>query len=69
MPFSFDKAPLIGAAKYANMASIDPGIGRTSTLLPQIAPPGYVESKMKTLENSHRKVQISKCTNPGKMTI
>ena len=60
MEFSFDKTPLIGAAKYANMAGVDPGIGRYSTLLPLEVPPGYVNTQMKTLENSHRKVQISR---------
>ena len=60
MTFSFDKVPLIGAAKYANLAGVDPGIGRFSTLLPQEVPPGYVGTQFKTLDNPHRKVQISR---------
>ena len=56
--FSFDVAPLVGAAKYANLLGHDPGIGRFSTLLPEKIPPGYVDTQMKQIA-SDRKVQIS----------
>ena len=67
-PFSFDKAPLIGAAKYANVNNNDPGIGRFSTLLPKLLPPGYVKSILKTLPSADRKVQIGKEKRPGTYT-
>lgn len=59
--FSFDMTPLIGAAKYPNM--LDQNIlGRFSTLLPQLFPPGYVKTILKTLPNADHKVQIGKTT-------
>ena len=56
--FSFDVAPLVGAAKYANILGTDPGIGRFSTLLPEKIPPGYADTMLKTISQT-RKVQIS----------
>ena len=56
--FSFDIAPLVGAAKYANKNGIDPGIGRFSTLLTEKIPPGYIDAQMKQI-STERKVQIS----------
>ena len=74
MVFSFDKAPLIGAAKYANMSGADPGLGRWSTLLPEKFPPGYLETKLKTLDDPNRKVEISRSSQklpkvPGSFKI
>ena len=56
--FSFDIAPLIGAAKYANLLGSDPGIGRFSTLLVDKIPPGYADTQMKLI-SKERKVHIS----------
>ena len=56
--FSFDIAPLVGAAKYANLLGSDPGIGRFSTLLPERFPPGYTDTKLKSISNE-RNVKIS----------
>ena len=61
-PFSYDKVPLIGAAKYSYVHDKDPGIGKSSTLLPQLMPPGYADTELKTLPLTERKVQIGKST-------
>ena len=57
-PFNFDIAPLVGAAKYANVLGMDPGIGRFSTLLVEKLPPGYTDTKLKRIP-SNRKIQLS----------
>ena len=59
-PLTFDKVPLVGAAKYGFMTDNDPGIGRYSTLLPKLMPPGYISTELKTLPSVNRKVQIGK---------
>ena len=59
-PLTYDKVPLVGAAKYGFMTDNDPGIGRYSTLLPKLFPPGYVNTAFKTLPVDNRKVQIGK---------
>ena len=59
-PFTFDKVPLIGSAKYSYMHDKDPGIGKFSTLLPHFEPPGYTGTELKRLPLADRKVQIGK---------
>lgn len=61
-PFSFDRAPLVGAAKYAHTME-ENIIGRFSTLLPDHLPPGYVNTVLKTLPSTDHKVEIGKATH------
>lgn len=56
--FTLDTAILSGAVKYANMCDHDPGIGRKSTLLPKLFPPGYLGTKLINQEGATRHLKI-----------
>ena len=56
--FTLDTAILSGAVKYANMCDHDPGIGRKSSLLPKLFPPGYLGTKLINQEGATRHLKI-----------